>query len=480
MERFEYEGFFWPADEPDKKIAGRLSYNPTEGASLNLFGAFDEPMVALNVTGSSRRILGVAGSKDLTLDGCLPRGTNVEGSQGSALLIRQEYYVPLVLEGAQISADDTIEFDSVTLEFDQLPFWTQKARFTPVIESDQLDISTAAKYTMMCEVPVDEIESTDDVEVRLSSNSSIGSNRVTEGHLSWTPCLKITYPERRGLDGITTDIYGVQDLMTLAMDAPAVPTRIQLRRSDFTAQLATGKEYQIPIDAFWLFLAEHVKQEKPTGNAMFFSFDQVGGVQTIARWLAVSQRYRLVLGLLLTIRYSQRMYQENRFTNVISAAETLHRMRFPNEVMPTSSFKSYKRKIAQAVKITLGVSARNWINEQLAFSNEPRLRGRLLEVAKYAGPEFGELVGDVEIWSRIVTLLRNRLTHHDPNQEIDRQPGDLDYATESIYIMVMIALLRECNVPPDTLAKFQLSRRVKFLRERLLEMTPRLAKYIRR
>lgn len=35
MDEFEYEGVFWLADEPIRQ-AGRLTYKPTEGASLAL------------------------------------------------------------------------------------------------------------------------------------------------------------------------------------------------------------------------------------------------------------------------------------------------------------------------------------------------------------------------------------------------------------------------------------------------------------
>jgi len=111
---------------------------------------------------------------------------------------------------------------------------------------------------------------------------------------------------------------------------------------------------------------------------MFFSCSQAGGVQTIVKWVALSRTYRLVLGLLLSSQYSVRMYEENSFANMISSAETFHRMRFDNELMPKADFKSYKRKMAKAVTKELGRRARDWINKQLEHSNEPRLRQRLV------------------------------------------------------------------------------------------------------
>jgi hypothetical protein len=111
VEGFEYEGIFWPADQPEQRLAGRLSYKPTEGAVLDLFGSFDEPDIALNVSGPTRRINGVAGAKSVTLDGCIPQSTNLQGGG----ILRCQYYVPVILAGWQLAAEESMEFDSVTL-----------------------------------------------------------------------------------------------------------------------------------------------------------------------------------------------------------------------------------------------------------------------------------------------------------------------------------------------------------------------------
>lgn len=84
VEAFEYEGIFWPADQPCLRVAGRISYEPTEGARLKLIGAFDEPQIAFNVSGPVRRILGLAGARDVTLDGCFQENANFDSPACSA------------------------------------------------------------------------------------------------------------------------------------------------------------------------------------------------------------------------------------------------------------------------------------------------------------------------------------------------------------------------------------------------------------
>lgn len=71
------------------------------------------------------------------------------------------------------------------------------------------------------------------------------------------------------------------------------------------------------------------------------------------------------------------------------------------------------------------------------------------------------------------------LTHHDPSQGVPREPGDLSHVTESIYVMTMLALLRECGIPETVYRDFQKSRRIDFVRNQLAEIIPRLTPYLR-
>lgn len=477
MDQFEYDGVFWSSESPDQKLAGRITYKPAEGAMLDLIGSFDEPDIAASVDGPTRRINGIAGAKDLTLDGCVARGARLEGPG----MLRQEYYAPVVLAGVHFGPEDTLDFESVTLDFDQLAFWINRSTFGVSIQTSiPHDFSTATKISIESEVPPAETDNTGEVEVRLSSAWSLSGDRITEMRLSRTPRITLNYGRRLPLLEIITDINGVQDLITLAMDAPAVPTIIELRRSDISAQTGPGRDMELPVEAYWANIAEYVRRTTPSSGTMFFSFDQINGLTALARWISVSRQYRLVLGLLLSIRYSQRLYDENRYTNAISAAETFHRMRFDNELRPAAEFKSYKRKIASAVKSALGRKARDWINGQLAYSNEPRLRERLVEVANFAGPSFASFVGDVATWSSVVALVRNRLTHHDLSQRIQRKPGDLSALTDSLYIATMLSLMRECELPDSIFDSFQSSKRMITVREELSEVVPRLAQYLRR
>jgi ApeA N-terminal domain 1 len=264
MDGFEYEGVFWLAGELSRRAVGRLTYKPTEGTSLDLIGSLDEEVQALqtmNVVGAGRRIVGAAGGKEVTLDGCVIRNTQIQ----SPGILRQEYYVPMVFTGVQFDAGDALDFDKVTVSFDHLPFWINRNNFSFSIDTNvPNDLTTATKYTVTSEIPPGESERTDQTEVELGYSSSVGGDRFTEMHVTQRPSLSLAYPERRALLDIISDVSGLQDLVTLGIGAPAVLTDVVLRRSDIARQTPDGRTVLIPVQAYRSNIAERVRVAKPS------------------------------------------------------------------------------------------------------------------------------------------------------------------------------------------------------------------------
>lgn len=223
-------------------------------------------------------------------------------------------------------------------------------------------------------------------------------------------------------------------------------------------------------------LAERVRLETPQSPGhVLFQFQGIGGLPTIARWVNVARKYHTVSGSLLSIRYASGLYVENRFNNVISAAETFHRLRFSNEIMPQEEFKQFRRQLIRAVP----AEHRSWLGNQLQYSNEPRLRNRLDEMVAYSGPAFANLYSDVKKWAAVIAGSRNRLTHHDEERKVDFQPGDLVFLTESVFALVMLCLFRECDMDNVSLADaISENASMGFLRGKLAELIPRLHEQI--
>lgn len=479
MEPFEYEGTFWTVDEPEHQVGGRLSYNPAEGSTLSLTGAFIlDPAVAFGAASiQPTRINGLAGGKVLTLEYCLLTNTTI-GLGGSTTA---RYYVRYIFAGVHFEKDDDISFDDLMIRFDQLTHWINQQPFTVSIESSEPDrLANVMSSSITYRSPDLQTSPMQGGEARLGSLQSITGDRITGMHIGHQAQLGLHYAEPRDLAGLTIDINSLQDIITLAADTPTVPEEIVLRRVDITRDRGEGVTVRIPIEMYYANAVARVRREQPQrANEILLPFEKIGGITAVGKWIGISRQYRIVVGYLLSLRYSTRLPEENGFTNAISAAETYHRLStgFPNEMRPKAEYKSYRRKLVKAVKKSVGTHAANWVGDQLLHSNEPRLRDRLTELANHAGTNFAAVVGDVATWASVVTTTRNRLTHQDESQPFEREIGDLTSLSESLYILMLICLFKECDVTDEALADIPNAPRVHFLAAEIQSIVPRLNKF---
>ncbi|MFD8308094.1 HEPN domain-containing protein [Streptomyces sp. NPDC059690] len=471
MVSFEDDGVFWLPSSPDEDLIGRIKYDPAEGAELTVFGRFSSGL-------SHSRIHGVAGGREFTLDGCWSKSYTLKGPGVDV----EKFVVRRAFSGAQFSSETPLEFDRVAATFDQLAPWVRRSKPEITVDSpNPNDWSDAQSVNIHFPIPPNETVELDSLKLSLSTSWKTKSDSLTEASVYQEPYLEIHYKEAMDLDHILMDINGIQDLITLAIDAPCVPTGIDLWRPDITRETRSGELKPRKIGLHVANLAEHVRLSGHQSRAKFlFHFADVGGLSTVGSWLAVSRQYRLVVGALLTLRYSERLYGENKFSNVLMAAESFDRMRFPNEVRPRTEYRSHRRKIVKMVRRSIGPNTSDWLNDQLVHSNEPRLRQRLVRLADYAGRGFCDVAGDPAEWAAVATGVRNRLTHHDEKQPLNIRPGDLQYLAESVYTAVMLCLLRECGINGATLDQFKDSDGAIFLKEKLQEIIPRYASSLRR
>ena len=119
---------------------------------------------------------------------------------------------------------------------------------------------------------------------------------------------------------------------------------------------------------------------------------------------------------------------DNRFFNVVTAAEALARIR---------------RK-----------------QQTIDFENE------LGALAREAGSTFGALVGDVNSWVKEIVQVRNNNVVH-RGLRGDVQGSRLYCLAESVYFLVVLVLCSECDVPEATSAKIRNHQRFAWLASRL-------------
>ena len=474
MEAFDDEGIFWLPGKDAEQKTGRLTFDPVEGATLNLMGGFGEIQEQFNGQTRMRRIHGIAGKRYLTLDGCFNTNTNLELPG----ILRQTYYVNRIITDHMFDEDEVLTFDNCSIAFDQLAHWIGRSGVTVGFETQTSQPTPSDRIKIEFTQPQDETAPIDnDEELRLTSTWSLGGDNVTKTYLDQGTYLEFRYPDARPLDDILGDVKHLQDLLTLATNAPTAPLQVSLSRQDITHELQPGQNRPQAMKYYAGQLAERVRLDAPqSAGRILFPFSEIGGLPTIARWVKIARRYQTVVGSLLSIRYASGLYVENRFNNVISAAESFHRLRFSNQIRTKAEFRKLCRELVAAVPR----EHQDWLRTQIQYGNEPRLRDRLGEMVSYAGEAFAAVCGEPESWVKVVTDSRNRLTHHDEKRAIKFEAGDLYFLTESVFTLVMLCLFRECEMDDKALAAIGASGTIRFLRGKLDESIPRLYEQVKK
>lgn len=438
MEKYEGNGIFWKKDNPSISLAGHFSYDPEDCSTVELIGGLLGGAGTLRATPDTTTLCGATSDKKLILLFAAHAGLSV----GSGLA-SERYKSLLVLEGADCDTLDRANFDEVEVELDLLPTWVGGPKFSFDHQPRSAKVPERIGVTL---VPrLGEIASEGGLRVALESRWGQISDDLERVEITQRFVLSIAYPVERDVQDVLEDVGHVQSLITIAMDSPCRLRRVSGYRRDITRKIGTS-EYPQPVE---MLIRERYgrmpdQQKNPWG---LIGFEAIGGLLGIVRWIQSARHFRAVIGALLSIRYMPDMFLENRFDNVIGAAEAFHRMSFDNHVQDKAEFKTQVSTIVSAVPDQY----RDWLRSILRYANEPRLRHRLIQMCEMVSPVMEELVGEVELWAKVVATLRNRLTHPDDTVAFEWEPADVLYLGESVYILVASCLLVSCGVEPPTL-----------------------------
>lgn len=458
MDSFDSDGLFWLPASPDAKVAGHLRLLPDEMISeLSLIGNIDNLFSGMTdgVEGG-RRVLGIAGNQYLTLEDCFETSHEWD----STGLVHQRLHIGCLLTGAQIEDGQRLEFEAITLATDQLAPWVGRSGISTTMEEDPTS-HTVYRLELRYDRLESELVAIPDGILTLGFEFGLRSNAYADSTITEACYLRVATSSMTHLDDLLFYSDAIQHLLTIATGTPARVESIHLWHPDVARELPSGRRVPEPIG----YLAQPVdkvpRTRRRTPGEMLFTFDQLGGLGGVAAWLARANQYRPVLGSLLSSRYMTKMYIEDRFVNAAYAAESFHRLRFANQVRPRADFKQFKRELIDAVP----AERQKWLQDQLQYSNEPRLLHRLEEMADYAGTVFTELVGDVNDWCKLTKDCRNSLVHYDERNATRPSPERLYYLSESLFYLTVLCLLRECGVKDDVLSGIARNNHFRWLRE---------------
>jgi hypothetical protein len=207
---------------------------------------------------------------------------------------------------------------------------------------------------------------------------------------------------------------------------------------------------------------------------MLLTFEELGGLPAIARWLEIAPQFQRALNSLMSVKYAEQMFAENRLMNATYGAEAFHRLT-QNE--PHMEPRQFRQLLNAYLQSTPG-EHRKWLLGKVEFGNDPPLVKRLTKLAGRAGLAIRPVIGEKGRWAWTLSQVRNALTHLNADSpEFDG--GDLVFLTESVYAVVRICMLLDCGVAIDTLKQKADSDTIYRYRGRLAQSIERVREQLR-
>jgi ApeA N-terminal domain 1 len=439
MQDTEHAGFWWLPATPDNKVAGTLSFSNDEGIALRLIGALRD-FGSFNTSQSMPLILGVSEEgKTITVANCTVTNMGFSAPGFGQETYTAEYY----LVGVHFEKTEDVTFTRFAVSYTYLADWSRTAGFTikKYNEEPKLEVS----YSL----PTDLTAKTSHGNVCLSFNCRTQGDGIQEISLRQSVHLEVEPDKGRPFLALNKEyIFPLQNLLTLATTKPNAVTELKV----FSPQVfieSDGKRIETPIQLFYrqkFFEARTGKLLIP--DYMLFTVHDVSDnfENIFERWFTVSKELDSVCNLFFGAEYSQGMYLENTFLNVVHSIESYHRRRMTNHVRP----KAEHRKFIRDILANVDSKHSDWLRQQLAYSNEPRLEGRIMELLDKAAGVLEPLITNKQEFAKKVKDTRNYLTHFDRRLSEKRAQGtELFWLTQKLSYVLKGCLLLELGLSSD-------------------------------
>jgi hypothetical protein len=327
MESFKLRGEWWLPDQEEERINGVLEFEPREGGSLKLDGAFDSDFIEPELIHGR-----TTENKKLTLQRChqvRSSGLQLEGSMETST-----FKVERIFKQGHLNE---VKFDKVQVEFPYLDTWMSKRTITeyPPQDGGRFEVETE-KFTYTV--------SYQDVEISIIAGTKQGGG---DGfHIDKSCFIEIRSEEKLDYETFSKYISHLKDFLNLTSGEDVSPNSITCYISE---GVKVSEDEYLPqrTNVFRRVSQDYRGEENKAVQLMLTPFqvfeDDLSSVLT--SWLDMRQgdKMKWALNLYFGIRYNDSMYVNQRLLNIIQALEVYYDFNNEGKYMPENDFKKQVR-----------------------------------------------------------------------------------------------------------------------------------------
>ena len=419
MQKFEHKGIWRLPENPDRTVAGILTFDPNIGGFLHLIGSFKD-ITAVNDTLQPEIVQGITTDGRLvTLYKCVESNSSFSAPGFLSTI----FYVHMIFIGVNFVSADNIKFKTMSVNFSYLDKWIDFSGFDkPQIQAKELQIKykspntvkwgTHQNFTIALDLYADYNE---------FNLNNYGLPR--EIHINQRYYFRITPSEEKGFDEYLRIVRILANFLSFAISTPIYPLFIKATTEANKTQM-NNKTVYLPVQIFFSLsdISDRI-QEKSSISDVLFSYEEVSDwIETIIiKWFEKADILEPIHELYFGSLYNTRMYLYHSFSSLVQAIESYHRRVFPHEKeLPE---EVHNQRIKEIIDCIDNREYKDWLAKNLEHSNEINLRKRLCSLIK-SYPIIRNLFSnrdEINSFINKVVDTRNYLTHYD--QRIKEQAG---------------------------------------------------------
>ncbi|GGA35826.1 HEPN domain-containing protein [Okeania sp. KiyG1] len=401
MENIEYSGYWWLplkedekiAGKPEKKIHGTLTFTNDEGIKLRLKGSFTGELEHLIPI-----ILGFADRKIITL--C--RSLNCFSTISSSGFSSQEYISDLALIGRHFTSNpDKIFFHKAKVQYSYLSDWADLPRIREEPKLPYQDKEEELRFIYTCPETIEGTTKDGKFSLDYSYSNKSFVNIDFKQFASF-----IIQPKNEKLslkDFHSKFIHPLNNFLTFATDRANSITKLEVYSYDGDVNVDIEnthyKKEQFPIEAIY---NTYYPDRKEQGrllykHEMLFSISDIDNLpSTLERWFDSWEKLASIFNLFFSIRYKPDMYLENKFVNLVQAAESYHRRKYNRRTdktnLPDDECEKKRLAVLDCLDNLTNEEYKKWAKDK--FENDGlTLKQRLIDLTKLIPYVTNQLIG---------------------------------------------------------------------------------------
>lgn len=435
VEKFACKGS-WRLPDSATWLNGELKFSPDSGIALELYGTFSK-----NVFDQSDHniILGRTTEGDITLFKSYYKTTKRVYGQISIGV----YKPTIILIGKHFNTVEEITFREVSFTLFNLFEWCGISGFKTNFNDVPQEYSIGYLKPDDIEFPYHK-----DCDGRISFFNPIQmedqNNRIElEEHCS----VLFKYKEKENFDKILTDMTVFQKFITLSTFEQSYPLSITFRDDDYFIEDQKVRQKLNIICIYQnTYYNKNYKIRRSFETLLKLQEIQNDFPKLIWNWYEKYHEIEPAFILLLDYFIDKTRFDTEKFMDIVRGLETFHRNTSQEQRLPKPEFSKKIKKILETVD--LSKSEKEWLKNELQYSNELKLKERLNElIYKYSNKYIQNQIVDISTFCKDVVNTRNYYTHYGAHLKKKSLTGnDLFKTTQKLTGLLISCILSYIGV----------------------------------